>query len=238
MNARQSTARGGQVAATWHVRDEVRPDAAPEFLRCESFSAQVSFDRAALTLAAGPDEAWVLRGSDPDLQQLVLQEQTVLQGPNMDAVAAAAAVSVGSVHVRSSRWPMLQETGVFDAAHYISLLVLPIRAAAEVAPIGTFCMARDSGLAFTDQEISQSSTFAEDLARLLLGRWRSVRDVDRFVGIIQDQHHLAAGMLASLLGMRAPQALAVMRARAFSQNRTLSDFSAEIVAALAVQPRR
>ena len=237
MNARQSTARGAKVTATWHVRDAVRPDAAPEFFRCEAFSAQVSFDRAALTLAAGPDELWVLRGSDPDLQQLVLQEQTVLQGPNVDAVATAAAVTVDSVREGSARWSLLQDTGVFDTAGYVCLLVVPIGAMAEVSPIGTFSLARESALPFTGAEVAQVTAFGEELAGLLLGRWRLVRDVDRFAGLIQDQRHLAAGMLASLLGMRAPQALAVMRARAFAQNRTLSDFSAEIVATLGGQHR-
>jgi hypothetical protein len=71
--------------------------------------------------------------------------------------------------------------------------------------------------------------FGRVLAGLMLFRWRLVHDVDRFDGLVLDQRHVAAGMLASLLGMPTHEALALLRARAFADGRTLAELSADIV---------
>ena len=86
------------------------------------------------------------------------------------------------------------------------------------------------------QYLAKSATAR--LADVLLERWRTVRDVDRLQGLIQDQRHLAAGMIASLLGIRTQEALAVIRARAFSEGRTLADLSSEIVDTLGPRSSR
>lgn len=230
MNARQPTSGGWiRQAPAGRVSD---PSAAPEIAHCDVLAEVVPFDRVAMTLASGVDEMWLLRGSDPALEDLIQQEQTVLQGPNTDVLAAGFPITVDRAASWGSRWPLLMQTQVLGMVPYGSLLAVPVGASSEVSAIGTLCVARDHELTFTHAESDEVARFATVLADQLLARWASVRDVDRFEGLMQDQRHLAAGMLASFLGMPTAQALAVMRARAFAEERTLADLAAEIVAEL------
>jgi len=238
MNARKSIAQSqkSMPPVGWHVRAAARSGAAPEVLRCEKFSADVRFDRMALSIAAGVDEAWALEGSDPALQMLILQEQTVLEGPNCDVLAAGRLVKVDDVAGETNRWPLLADTRTLPDAPYICLLVVPLEGDSTGPPLGTLCVARDTPTPFSAREVAQVVGLSSILAEMLLDRWRSVRDLNRFQGLVQDQRHLAAGMVASLLGLHPDEALAAMRARAFAEGRTLADFSSEVVAALGVAP--
>lgn len=216
--------------------DEVRAVAAPELTHCETFSERVAFDHAALALAADADEVWPLVGSDPVLVRLLMHEQTVLQGPHTDALTGAAAARLEELQAAPERWPLLSATGAFAGIPYRTLLVVPVGYDPTIPPIGTFAVARNRELPFTAHETAEVIRFATLVAGLLMARWQQVRDVDLLDGLVRDQRHLAAGILASFLGTTTGQALAIMRARAFHDNQTLAEFATEVVTALGTSP--
>ena len=237
MNARRPTPRGHVGRATsWRLADDLRQGAAPEFSYCETFSLSVAFDRVAVALCASVDDSWVLYGSDPALSLLISHEQTVLQGPHTDVMASGGPTNMERVDTNQGRWPLLAAVGILAVAPYHALLVVPVGSGGPnpdaPPPIGTLALARDGGPSFTEHEVHEVREFATLMGGLLLARWQAVRDVDRFDGLVRDQRHLAAGILASFLGINAQQALAVMRARAFHDNRTLAEFASDIVKVL------
>lgn len=219
----------------WRLSDEAREgDVAPELLVCETFGQQLAFDHLAVALALSPEVAWVLHGSDADLHRLIMHEQTVLQGPHVDALSKGTTVRVQTGHELADRWPLLAASGGPGLIGSGPLLVVPLASSPHIPAIGTFAVSRDSGARFTQAEVEQATGFASLVAGMLIARWQAVHDVDRLDGLIHDHRHLAAGMLASYLGVRTPQAMAIMRARAFGTGRTLRDLSADIVVSLGV----
>ena len=234
MNARRPPSQGHVERATgWRIADDLRDGAAPEFSYCETFSLSVPFDRVAVALCASVDDSWMLYGSDPALTLLISHEQTVLQGPHTDVMASGRQTNLERIDTNQGRWPLLAAVGILGSGS------VPCPAGGSRGlrrtgpdappPFGTLALARDSGPSFTEDEALEVREFGTLMGGLLLARWHAVRDVDRLDGLVRDQRHLAAGILASFLGINAQQALAVMRARAFHDNRTLSEFASDIV---------
>ncbi len=139
-------------------------------------------------------------------------------------------VSIPEWSAASSRWPLLAGTGAiaFGGRHG-SLLVLELGQAVGSRSLGSLTVSRDFAPPFTPAEAEALTEFSRLLAVMVLERWRATLDVDRLEGVLPDQRHLAAGMLASGLGVDVNQSLAIIRARAFAEGRTLADVSADIV---------
>ena len=234
MSARRPSSRRSAPArtGTWRLSDEVRSIAAPELAYCETFCDGVSFDHVAIALALSVDEAWVLQGSDAALHMLIMHEQTVLQGPHVEVLGSGLTVRVDRRQDLADRWPLLAASGGMGSLRWVDLLVVPLGCSPRVPAIGTFSLSRADGAGFTKAEVDEVVEFGRMLAGMLLARWQAVRDVDRLDGLVHDYRHLAAGMLASYLGVHIPQAMALMRARAFSEGRTLSELAADIVLSL------
>ncbi len=202
------------------------PAASAEFELCALAARQVPVGRAAIALG---EQAWALPGSDSALCDLIDREQTVAEGPHVEALAGGAVVRVADLRW-AGRWPMLVATGAVSAAPFRSLVVLPLPAVGAGHPIGLLSMARDARVPFRDDEVALLEVVAHGVLLRLVDRWRAARQLEQVAGESGgDDRDLAVGALAAVLGIRRAEAAMVLRARALGAGATAREAARSMV---------
>ena len=207
----------------------------PELQLCSALRAVVGWDRVAVVAADGLDHRLPLPGSDAVLRHWGDLQQSLAQGPGADVLVTGAPVLVDDLRLGPSPWPVLQAAGPADLP-VRSLAVLPLLAADRAQVVGTLSVARDAADPFTGVQVGLLTALAALLAAVVAHRLDDgtlLADDDQLTGGgggPGDEVAVVVGMLTERLGTGTDEALARLRAHAFSSGRTIHEVARAVVA--------
>lgn len=171
--------------------------------------------------------------STADAEELEELQFTLGQGPGMDAVAGRGPVlSADLAHTDAQRrWPAFAPAAAARGVR--GMFAFPVAAGAALLGVLDVYRARPGSL--TGDEIADGLVFADTaLVMVLDARGGVATGPDGIAGVALSsrrvQVHQAAGMVAAQLGVPVPDALATIRARAYSHGQPLVDLAADILA--------
>ncbi len=219
-------------------------DPPPELRVCALLREAVGWDRLVVVVARDVDTRAALRGSDPVLEGYCDLQQTLLQGPSLDAFTWGAPVLVDDLHARLP-WPLLSSATPPDLpVRSVAVLPLLVPAGAPTdrpgatdgpgppgAPgpaLGVLTAGRDRVDPFTQAQVSVLTHLAAVVSALLVHRAATGELVAVDVAP-NDDLAVAAGMLAEHLGTTAGEAKSRMRAHAFTSGRTLNGLARAVL---------
>ena len=240
--------RGGQPPPEQVGRDDGAAgsrDACVELQVCALVRAAVGFDRVAVVTASDINTRAALRGSDVVLERFCDLQQTLVQGPSLDAFQHAVPVVVDDLRTTSRPWPLLGASTPVDLP-VRSLAVLPLpnppltpQAVPAVSAsassggwrqpaLGVLIIGRDRLEPFTTTQVTALTHLAGVLASLLVHRAATGElaetDVDP-----SDDLAVVVGMLEERLDTGADEAMSKMRAHAFSAGCTIHDVARAVL---------
>ena len=207
----------------------------PELQLCSALRELVGWDRIAVVAANGLDHRLPLPGSDAVLRHWGDLQQSLAQGPGADVLATGTPVLVHDLRLGPSPWPVLQAAGPADLP-VRSLAVLPLVAADRARVVGTLSVARDAADPFTGVQVGLLTALAALLAAVVAHRLDDgtlLADDDQLTGGgggPGDEVAVVVGMLTERLGTGTDEALARLRAHAFSSGRTIHEVARAVVA--------
>lgn len=225
------------------MRRTVDPSPPPELRVCEAVRDVVGWDRVAVVVATDPDDRLPLRGSDSVLEHFCDLQQSLVQGPGIDALSSGVVVLVDDLRTAGSPWPLLMGSTSHDVP-LRSLAVLPLRTpplqpgdAADDGPgalgspgvVGVLAVGRDAPRPFTREQVDDLTALAALVTAVVLQR---ASTEELFTEDAAPDEHLpiVLGMLRARLGAGPEEALARLRAYAFSTDSTIHVVAREVLA--------
>jgi GAF domain/ANTAR domain len=185
-----------------------------------------------LALMTDDGPAGTVAASDGGAQLLEELQFTLGQGPCVDASRTGRPVLVPDLAGTSPpMWPQFgaaAETAGLRAVFALPLQVGGIR-------LGVLDLYRDTAGELSPQELSDALTFADAATQLLLHP--QARDTDRgmppspALAILDDRAevHQATGVVSVRAGVTLAQALALLRARAYAEERPIGDLARDVL---------
>lgn len=198
-----------------------------ELALCGAVRPVVGWDRVAVSVVVGPERRLPLAGSDLALQRFNNFQESLVQGPSRDALECGAPVLVDDLRADGAPWQLLLSCAPDD---------FPVRSTAAVpvlgpepgrAPLGVLLVGRDRVAPFTASQVQVLQRLAEVLARLLLARCSRG---DLLADVTHDELPVLLGMLRVRLAVDEADALARLRAYAFTAGTTIQEVAADVVA--------
>lgn len=199
---------------------------APEVVLAHLATDLAGVDRVAVVLGSSLDGRRPLRGSDPELVRWGDAQQSVAEGPVADALRTGCPVWVGELPDAGTRWPVLTATTTprFRSYGVVPVLTHPHTVGGSQV-LGTLEVASDTAHALPPSRRGVVVDLAPLLASTLLARDPDVV----LTGALPDDLPVAVGILRARLAIDAPEALARMRAEAFSGSRTVHQVAHRLV---------
>jgi hypothetical protein len=213
----------GRLAVVLASLHSVEPVAAR---LCEAGRQMLDADGAAMTLMTSTETLFVVAATNDLAAQLEDLQEVVGEGPSQDAYRDNAVQFADFVAHQDDRWPLMQEHGRglgFEG----TMLAMPLRPGGEV--IGTLCAHRESGNVISDPVTTDFLSVAIGTAVLQDPQLGTLEEVHTEGWASRAQIHQATGMIISQVGVRAEDALALLRGQAFANNATLLDVAQQIV---------
>jgi hypothetical protein len=210
-------------------------------LVCRACVAGLGVDGAALSLLTATSARHTLHATDPTAELLEELQFSLNEGPCMEAAMTGDPVWVTDLHHSSevARWPVFA-AAVLEQTPVRALFALPMRWG--TVNLGVIDLYRDTprGLGVEQQ---RDALAAMDTAALMMLTLRTEPDrgglgdppdpggewLDPVVATRAEVHQ-ATGMVLTQLNISAEEALARMRAHAFTEQRLLIDIARDVVA--------
>lgn len=165
-----------------------------------------------------------LVGTDPVASQVAELQFLLGQGPSTDAVRSGDPVMVADLTSNAAylRWPLfVPEATVLGVR---SLHAFPLGPGS--VPLGAVAMYRRTVGALDDRQLEQAVSVTELVTLTLVHP-----DANAGVGAgLRMTVHQAAGMVMQQTGTTIRDALVLIKATSFAENRTINDLAADIVA--------
>jgi hypothetical protein len=184
-----------------------------------------------LALTSPQGSSSVVAASDEKSQRVGELCHTLGEGPFRDALATGQPVLVADLDDGpANRWPLYSEA--VSALDIRAVFALPLQVGA--ARLGALEVYRVAPGPLSKQALAQALTFAEVATTTVLdgqqevGQWQVPSGLDDALGS-QFAVHQAQGMVMVQLGVSLGEALARMRAHAFTNDRRLVDLARDIV---------
>lgn len=207
----------------------IRPDDAN---LCSRFVAALPIAGAAIAIFGGLAPETSICASDQMAARLDEIQFDLGEGPRWET--ARSRLPVGEPHVQLSahdRWPIfgdaLRQTGV------AALFVYPLSVAAvDVGVVELYSLTPGS---LSDRDDAIARALASETAWTLLDNLLSTQDASRKgeqrddAPLSRREIHQATGMVLVQINSDATEALLVMRAHAFSHDRSLRDVASDVV---------
>lgn len=209
--------------------DGVAPTARHGCVACARHLGGVS---VGLSILAGPAVREPVFATDTRAEELEELTLTLGEGPSCDAATERSPVLVADLSSTESarRWPIFAPAAVERGAP--SMLALPL--AAGAAMLGVLNVYRRSADPLTQAEITLALAYADAILVLALDEYGGVAGgkypADAQLAERRAEVHQAAGMLSVQLGVGVTEALARLRAYAFSLDQRLAEVAVDIVA--------
>jgi hypothetical protein len=165
-----------------------------------------------------------------ELEELQL---TVGEGPSLEVLAGGRSVLVGDLDSAEQqvRWPLFAPAAVEAGAR--ALFALPLRLGA--IRVGVFVLASERPGPLPAEDLAEAWVFAEFALRLVLDEHAGIDSQEGYpagdaLSDSRPEIHQATGMISVQLGVGIAEAFSRLRARAFAQERPLSELAADVVA--------
>jgi hypothetical protein len=158
---------------------------------------------------------------------------TLGEGPTLEVLAGAPALLIEDLDtpVYQARWPLFAPHAVDIGAR--AIFVLPLRIGAIRGGVLALYVDRPGRL--SAKNLSETWVFAELALELLFDKQHGIDTYDGHSltsGYFETQPevHQATGMISVQLGSSVDEAFIRLRARAFAENRPLSELATDVVA--------
>jgi GAF domain-containing protein len=185
-----------------------------------------------LALMTDDGPAGTVAASDGGAQLLEELQFSLGQGPCVDASRTGRPVLVPDLAGTSPpMWP--QFGAAAEAAGLRAVFALPLQVGG--IRLGVLDLYRDTAGELSPEELSDALTFADAATQLLLHP--QARDTDRgmlpshALAILDDRAevHQATGVVSVRAGVTLAQALALLRARAYAEERPIGDLARDVL---------
>lgn len=195
------------------------PAPTPEGLVCAAVVAAGRADGCGASLIPGSEDRLPLAATDETFLAAAELEFSVWEGPGPEVLDSGRPVVVTDVWAEHARWPLT--TPRARALPLRAFAVLPLTAAGR--PIGLFAAYRRAPRPFTTVDLAALDVFARAVAVLALDRFGDLADlpvspISTAVGVLMERHRISADA-----------ALALLRARAYATDRTLTALAAALL---------
>jgi len=206
---------------------------------CRACVEGLDVDGAALSLLTGTAAGETVWATDPVAGLVEELQFTLNEGVCMEAAATGAAVLVADLHDRTevARWPMFA-AAVLEQTPVSALFALPLRWGA--VKVGVLDLYRVAPGVLSDAQCRDALAAADTAALMLLGLHalpagpaEGAGSGDTWLDHLVDNRaeiHQATGLVIVQLRISATDALARLRAHAFSEQRLLIDVAQDVVA--------
>ncbi len=206
----------------------------PELL-CRTCCVDVPVDGAGIALMGDDGSIELTVGSSPRAQELEELQLVVGEGPCVDAFGTGRLVLQPDLR-RTSRWPLYSPAALdrgVQAVFSYPLLIGSIR-------LGVLDLYRDASGSLSDKQVSVALDFV-DAALMIVLHLQSdplAGDGDGGVGISgpmeiafqsHPEVHQASGMISVQANVSLADALLLLRAHAFTQDRPIADIARDVV---------
>lgn len=199
-------------------------------MACSELLAAVG---AGLSVARGGTAREPLLASGPVAEELEELQFTLGEGPGLDATARRSPVLVpdlagASVH---SRWPVFAPAAMDAGVR--AMFAFPVIAGAAL--IGVLDVYRAEPGSLRPQELADALVLADAVLVLALDEQGGIAPdldnlLDTTVSVRRAPIHQATGMVAAQLGVSMTDALAALRAYAYTHGRRLTEVAADVLA--------
>jgi hypothetical protein len=188
---------------------------------------------AGLSLAQGGTPREPLLASGPLAEELEELQFTLGEGPCMAATARRSPVLVPDLAGPSahSRWPVFAPAAVDHGVR--AMFAFPVSAGAAL--VGVLDVYRSAPGSLRPQELADALVLTDAVLVLALDERGGIAPdlgnlLDTTVSARRAQVHQATGMVAAQLGVSMTDALAALRAYAYTEGRRLIDVAADVLA--------
>lgn len=200
---------------------------------CETAAARLPVTAVAVTIRGRFVASEPLCVTGPLSRQLEELQLTIGEGPTLDVLASARAILVEDLDapVYQARWPLFAPHAVDTGAR--AMFVLPIRIGAVRG--GVLALYVDHPGRLSAKDLGEAWVFAELALELLLDEQNGIgiqdgRPVTYWYFETRPEVHQATGMISVQLGISVGEAFIRLRARAFAEDRPLSELATDVVA--------
>lgn len=199
---------------------------------CQAAAGWLPVTGVAVSIRGGRAGSEVLAASGPRSREWEHLQLTTGEGPSLEVLAGGASVLVGDLDSPgwTTRWPVFASRALQAGTRAVFALQLDIGR----LRVGVFVLYRDHPGALGVENLAEAYAFAEIALRLVLDEQANTDSPDGYPALdwlnYRPEIPRATGMIAVQLGITIGQAWIRLRARAFAQNRPLSELAADVVA--------
>jgi hypothetical protein len=196
---------------------------------CQFAVEEMALSGCALVLMSSREGGRVLADAGPRARTITTLQAELGEGPCLQAYRSGEPVLLPDLAApEANRWPTFAAAALAAGLH--SEFSLPLSAARE--GIGTLDLCRDTPGVLTDDHLSDALA-AAGIARdaVLAGQYApgGLEDLLAAAGIDRLVVHQATGMIAAQLDETVANALARLRAAAFTSGRSMYDLARDVV---------
>ncbi|MEW2586955.1 GAF and ANTAR domain-containing protein [Streptomyces virginiae] len=189
---------------------------------------------ASVSLGGDNDAQALWWSSDAVAGQLAEAQYTLGVGPCQSALALAAPVLAADLTggTDARRWPVFAQQAVELGVR--AVFSIPLGAAGLA--VGTLDLYRDRPGPLSERDLSFAFPAADAITTALLAINAQDHDGDEAAAWLNEAEsdheevHQATGMIMVFLGLDAPQALARLRARAFTRGQSVTEAARDVIA--------
>ncbi len=198
---------------------------------CQACAAGLDMDGAALSVLTGSQSRQTLWATDATADRLEDLQFSLNEGACMEAASSGRPVLVADLRTspRSARWPIFA-AAVVEQTNVGALFAMPLQWGA--VNLGVVDLYRRAPSPLTAIQYRDMLSAADTAALMMLGMRTDPgnRDWLDLAAGNRAEVHQATGMVLAQLGISATDALARLRAYAFTQQRLLIDVARDVVA--------
>ncbi len=199
---------------------------------CQTAVARLPVTGVAVSARGDRVACEVLCAIGPLSRELEELQLTVGEGPSLEVLAGGRSVLMGDLDSAQAqaRWPLFTAAAVQAGAR--ALFVLPLRVGA--IRCGAFALASNRAGLLPAEDLAQAWVFAGFALRLVLDEQAGLNSQDGYpildtLSNSRPEIHQATGMISVQLGVGIEEAFSRLRARAFAQERLLSELAVDVV---------
>ncbi|MCW2843215.1 MAG: hypothetical protein JWN22_1131 [Nocardioides sp.] len=202
------------------------PPEEPFALRlCRAFTRLASADGGAISLGFPTSERTVLCVTDDLVSLLEDVQDTLREGPSLEALRTAQPVVSSSWDEQARRWPVLMKSAPPTVSSTL-LYAFPMLPERTLVGVVSLHIRQNQPLT---QPVDDLAFLADVVGAAIIGGVPE-GDGDHVLWSERDKISQATGMIVAQLGLSPADALAVLRAHAFAHEASVSEISRSVIA--------
>ena len=200
---------------------------------CETATDRLPITGVAVAIRGGFVASELICVTDPLSRRLEELQLTIGEGPTLDVLAGSSAIQVEDLDAPDyqKRWPLFAPQAVDTGVR--AMHVLPLRIGAIRG--GALALYTDRPARLSAETLAEAWVFSELALELLLDERAGIGTQNGYAPTYWQfgtpaEVHQATGMISVQLGISVGEAFTRLRARAFADDRPLSELATDVVA--------